>query len=263
MFLNHFHMAQHPFAEKPPADWILCDSRFQEALARLTFFQNQGHIALLIGQTGVGKSSLLRCFTQNLPLNRYQIIYLSLTSVSPNALLRQIVIELGESPKIGKDRLFHLIVDKIRKSDAEIFLILDEAHLICSQSLTDLRLLSSSGIDSQLPLKLILCAQQSLAVTLKQSVHADIVNRISIRCRLLPLSKDQTAAYINHRIHLAGGSDKTFDADARSIIHDYSGGIPRLINNIATACLINAASKNSQIIDDTLVNNTMSEFHLS
>jgi general secretion pathway protein A len=263
MFLNHFHLSQHPFAEKPPADWILCDSRFQEALARLTFFQKQGHIALLIGQTGVGKSSLLRCFIQNLPLNRYQIIYLSLTSVSPNALLRQIVIELGEPPKIGKDRLFHLILDKIRKSDAETFLILDEAHLLSSQSLTDLRLLSSSGIDAQLPLKLILCAQQSLAVTLKQSAHADIVNRISIRCRLLPLSKDQTAAYINHRIHLAGGSDKTFDDDAKSLIHDYSGGIPRLINNIATASLINAASKNRQIIDDTLVNNTMSEFHLS
>ena len=66
MFLNHFNLLHHPFAEKPPADWILCDSRFQEALARLTFFQNQGHIALLIGQTG-GKYSV------NRSLNNFRI----------------------------------------------------------------------------------------------------------------------------------------------------------------------------------------------
>lgn len=262
MFLNHFQMTRHPFAEKPPADWILQDSRFQEAMARLTFFQNEGHIALVLGQTGVGKSSLLRYFTRSLPLNRYQVLYFSLTSVSPNALLRQIVIELGEAPKIGKDRLFRLILERIKKSDAEIFLILDEAHLISSQSLTDLRLLSSSGMDTQLPLKIILCAQDSFTTLLKQSVHADIVNRITIRCRLHSLSKDQTAAYINHRIHLAGGSDKTFDQEAKSLIHDYSGGVPRQINNIATACLLNAASRNYQIIEETLVNDTMAEFHL-
>lgn len=238
------------------------DSRFQEALARLTFFQNDGHIALVLGQTGVGKSSLLRCFTRNLPLNRCQILYFSLTSVNPNALLRQIVIELGEAPKTGKDRLFHTILEKVKNCDAEIFLILDEAHLMSSQSLTDLRLLSSSGMDTQLPLKIILCAQESFTTLLKQSLHADIVNRISVRCRLVSLSKDQTTAYIDHRMRLAGSTDKTFDPEAKSLIHDYAGGIPRQINNIATACLINAVSRNLKIIGETLVNNTMAEFSL-
>jgi len=262
MFLNHFQMTMHPFAEKPPVEWLLQDSRFQEALARLTFFQNDGHIALVLGQTGVGKSSLLRCFTRNLPLNRCQVLYFSLTSVSPNALLRQIVIELGEAPKIGKDRLFHMILEKIRKNDAEIFLILDEAHLMSSQSLTDLRLLSSSGMDTQLPLKIILCAQESFATLLKQSLHADIVNRISVRCRLVSLSKDQSIAYIDHRMRLAGSTDKTFDPEAKTLIHDYAGGIPRQINNIATACLINAVSRNLKIIGEALVSDTMAEFTL-
>lgn len=263
MFLNHFQMTCHPFAEKPPAEWLLEDSRFQEALARLTFFRNEGHVALILGQTGVGKSSLLRCFTRSLPLNRCQILYFSLTSVSPNALLRQIVIELGEAPKIGKDRLFRLILERVKKSDSEIFLIIDEAHLISSPSLTDLRLLSSSGMDTQLPLKIILCAQESFATLLKQSLHADIVNRIAVRCRLSALSKDQTIAYIDHRMRLAGSPDKTFDAEAKTLIHDYSGGIPRQINNIATACLINAASRNSKIISESLVNDTMTEFYLA
>lgn len=262
MFLNHFKMTQNPFAEKPPVEWLLQDSRFQEALARLTFFRDEGYIALILGQTGVGKSSLLRCFSRSLPLNRCHTLYFSLTAVSPNALLRQIVIELGEAPKIGKDRLFNLILDKVKKSDSEIFLIIDEAHLISSQSLTDLRLLSSSGMDTQLPLKIILCAQESFAVLLKQSLHTDIVHRIAVRCRLPALLKDQTTAYINHRLRLAGSSDKTFDPEAKTLIHDYSGGVPRQINNIATACLINAASRNLKIIAESLVNDTMAEFHL-
>ena len=83
MFLNHFQMTQHPFAEKPPVEWLLQDDRFQEALARLSFFQNQGHLALVLGQTGVGKSSLLRCFTRSLPLNRCQCLYFSLTIRQP------------------------------------------------------------------------------------------------------------------------------------------------------------------------------------
>ena len=83
-----------------------------------------------------------------------------------------------------------------------------------------------------------------------------------MRCRLSALSKDQTTAYINHRMRLAASSDKTFDANAKTLIHDYSGGVPRQINNIATACLINAASRNLQIITETLVGDTMVEFHL-
>ena len=63
-------------------------------------------------------------------------------------------------------------------------------------------------------------------------------------------------------MRLAGSTDKTFDPEAKTLIHDYAGGIPRQINNIATACLINAVSRNLKIIGETLVNNTMAEFSL-
>lgn len=262
MFLNHFHMSQHPFAEKPPIDFLLNDSRFSEALSRLAFFQKEGHIALILGQTGIGKSSLLRCFTRSLPQNRCQPLYLSLTSLSSNALLRSIVSLLEEKPKFGKDRLFAQIVDKIQKSEAETLLVIDEAHLISSQALTDLRLLASCGFESNLPLKIILCGQESLGSLLKQSLHADFLHRIALRCRLFPLSSTQTAAYIDHRLRRSSASEKIFDQEAKSLIHDYSGGIPRQINNIATVCLIKAASQNTQLIDETLVNEAMAEFHL-
>ena len=105
MFLNHFELTDHPFAEKPPIDWLLRDERTQQALARLKFFEQQGAIALIIGQTGLGKSSLLRLFIDQLPHNRYHPIYLHLTPLNANAFLRLIVTKLGEKPLMGKDRM--------------------------------------------------------------------------------------------------------------------------------------------------------------
>ena len=61
---------------------------------------------------------------------------------------------------------------------------------------------------------------------------------------------------------LAGGSDKTFEPEAKDLIHDYTAGVPRQINNVATACLINAAAKNLKKITESLVNETMSELQL-
>lgn len=261
MFLNHFAFTSHPFAEKPPIQWLQKDPRVEQALARLKFFEQQGAIALIIGQTGLGKSSLLRLFIHELPQNRYLPLYLHLTPISANAFLRLIVIKLGEKPKMGKDRLMLQILERIHQNEKCTLLIIDEAHLIDPQTLTDLRLLISS-IDEQTSLKIVLCGQENLREILKRSSHADLVHRITLRFSLHALSKEQTSAYIESRITMAGGSNKTFDADAKNLIHDYTGGVPRQINNVATACLINAACQDIKKINEALVTQTMTEFHL-
>jgi len=262
MFLNHFKMSTHPFAENPPTDWLLSDSRFEQALARMKFFLDQGRIALITGQTGVGKSSLLRMLRQTMPQNRYTPVYLHLTNVSPSAFLRLIVAELGEPPRFGKDRLFLQIIERIKQNDTQTVLIIDEAHLIAPQTLVDLRLLVSTGMGANLPLKIILSGQESLNVQLKRASLADLVNRISVRYHIKPLTREQTVAYIDHRLRHADTNDKLITQEAKSLIHDYAGGVPRQINNIATACLIHAASKNITGIDESIVNETMAEFQL-
>ena len=218
-------------------------------------------MALIIGQTGIGKSTLLRLFIHNLPQNRYHPLYVHLTPINANAFLRLIVTKLGETPKMGKDRLFLQIADRIGKNEKTTLLVIDECHLIDPKALTDLRLLISS-IDTPLQLKIIFSGQQNLSHILNRSSHADLVHRIGVRFLLKPLSKDQTSAYIDRRIALAGGSEKIFEPEAKDLIHDYTGGVPRQINNVATACLINAASKGMKKITEALVNETMSEFEL-
>ena len=92
MFLNHFSLNSHPFTEKPPIQWLLRDEHTDQALARLKFFEQQGSIALIVGQTGLGKSSLLRLFLHDLPHNRYHPLYLHLTPLNANAFLRLIIV---------------------------------------------------------------------------------------------------------------------------------------------------------------------------
>lgn len=261
MFLDHFKMSTHPFCDRPAAEQFLRDDRISQGLARLEYAAAEGVVGLLIGQTGVGKSSLLRLFIQALSRNRYQPLYLHLTPVKPGALLRMIVCALGERPRIGKDRLFAQILDKIRDGDKTVVLIVDEAHLLSAEALVDLRLLVSSGVD-ELPLKIVLSGQESLRHLLAHAALADLVQRISVRCHLRALTREQTCAYIDFRLRGAGVSEKLFEPEAKGLIHDYAGGIPRLINNFATACLINAAARREAKIGEPLVGDTMTEFQL-
>jgi general secretion pathway protein A len=123
MFLSHFSFTAHPFAEKPPIEWVQKDPRIEQALARLHFFEQQGEFALILGHTGLGKSSLLRLFINELPQNRYLPLYLHLTPVNANAFLRLIITKLGEKPKMGKDRMLLQILDRIQKNEKCTLLI--------------------------------------------------------------------------------------------------------------------------------------------
>jgi len=79
---------------------------------------------------------------------------------------------------------------------------------------------------------------------------------------IVALIKDQTGSYIDSRMRCAGSNDKVFEPEAKSLIHDCASGILRLINNIATACLLNAAAQNLHKISEPLVSDTMVEFRL-
>lgn len=262
MFTAHFNMTAQPFLERAPLEQLLADERITQGLARLEFFANSGSIALVTGLTGVGKSSLLKLFVRSLSRNLYDPIYLSLTYVGASGILRLIVSSLGEQPRRGKERLFLQILERIQANDHTTLLLIDEAHLLPSESLTDLRLLVSAGLEDGPRLKILLSGQETLRKELTRARHADLTHRISVRCHVLPLTKEQTIEYIDFQVHTAGGSEKIFEPEAKVLIHDYSSGVPRRINSIATACLLQAAARDSQKISETLVNDTASEFHL-
>ena len=262
MFLNHFQFTSQPFAERISATALWQDDRMQQGLARLRYLAEQATVALVTGASGVGKSALLKRFLYELHGPRWQPVYLHLTHLPAVGLLKLLVDKLGESPRRGKERLFEQILQKARQADGGLLVILDEAHLVDPTALVDIRLLISSALDDAPPLKFVLAGQEPLRQTLRQSLHADLLNRISVRFHLAPLSKEQTTSYIDFQVKQAGGSEKLFDPAVKNMIHDYSGGVPRQINNLATACLLQAAAQNATRISESMLQQTLSEFQL-
>ena len=262
MFAQAFNLNTLPFEEHISADRILKDDRFTQALNRLEYFADYGLVAMMTGPTGVGKSCLIHQFLAALPAHRYQPLYLHISRVGSAAMLRMIVTALDEKPSLGKDRLFRQILEKARASERSSVIVIDDAHLLNEGTLTDLRMLVSAPQQNPPPIKLLLCGQPSLSKLLARASLADLLNRICVRCRLPALTKDQSVCYIDQRLKAAGGAEQLFEIDAKHLIHEHTGGIPRAINNLATTCLIHAASKDLKRINAALVVEAAAELRM-
>lgn len=262
MFLTHFKFTSQPFAEWVAADALWQDDRMREGLARLRYLAEHGTVGLLTGASGVGKSALLKRFLHELSGAQWQPVYLHLTHLSASGLLKHLVSKLGEVPRFGKDRLFEQILEKARQAEGTLLVVFDEAHLLDADALTDIRLLISSALDDAPPLKVVLAGQEALRQTLRQSSQSALASRIVVRGHLSALTKEQTATYIDFQLKQAGGTEKLFEDPTKGLIHDYSGGIPRQINNLATSCLLLAASEGASRVSESILQQTLHEYHL-
>ena len=263
MFLSHFAMTDHPFSSHITPAAIFQDERMTQGLARLNFFLKHSPIALMTGEEGVGKSTLIRLFLNQLDQNRFSHAYLHFTPLSSLSFLKLIAHSLGEIPKQYKDQVILQITSKIKTQDKTTLLLVDEAHLLLPQVLIDLRLLISSALDDSQQLKILLSAHPSLKKELRRSIHSALLQRISLCYDIPPLSPQQTPLYLDFHLRRVGASEKLFDQDVKHDIHEYSRGVPRLINNIATACLIHAACEKLNKINATVLTNAFKETHCS
>jgi general secretion pathway protein A len=260
MLEKHFRFHAQPFAEHTPAERLWPDERLTQGLARLRYLTAAGTLGLITGASGVGKSALLKRVWHELRGPGVQVHYLHLAQLSSNDLLRLLVRTLGETPLWSKDQLLGQIRQRAQQAEGTLVVLLDEAHLLQAATLTDLRLLVSSALDDQPPLKLVLAGQPPLLELLRR--QRDVLDRISVRYHLHPLSKPQTAAYLDFHLRAVGGAENLFESPVKDLIHDYTGGVPRQINNLATACLLQAAVRNAARVDESLLQQTLSEFHL-
>lgn len=262
MYLEHFQLRRQPFCEHAVVDALWQDTRMDEGLARLEYLVEHGTLGLVTGASGVGKSALLKRFLHGLAPQQCEAVYCHLTQLSSAGMLKLIVRQLGEVARLGKERVYQQIEERAARVEGALLLVFDEAHLLNGDALTDLRLLISSAVEVGPPLKMLLVGQEPLRDSLRRSRHADLLNRVSVRYQLKPLTKEQTSHYLDFQMTTAGGDVKVFDDSVKASVHDFTGGVPRHINNLATACLLQATARNVARIDDALFQQVVGEFQL-
>ncbi len=261
MYLEHFKFKTQPFSEHTSVTALWHDPRTEEAMARLNYLLQCGELGLFTGGSGVGKSALIKRFLNEISPQSCQSVYCHLTHIS-TGILKPIVSQIGETPRRGKERIYEQILEHASRVEGTLLLVVDEAHLLDGNALTDLRLLISSALEVRPPLKILLIGQEPLRGTLRKARHFDLLNRVSVRYHMRSFTQEQTCSYIDFQLTHAGGATKLFDNSVKESIYEFSGGVARQINSIATACLMQASSKNAVRIDDDVFRQAAAEFQM-
>jgi|SRR5882724_3614342 len=256
MFEEFFGFTTKPFGKTPDPGFLYESPQHSEALARLEYAVEEKELSLLVGEIGSGKTTLSRALIDRIGDSRPVILLIN-PRLTPTQLLRSIASSLGLEPARYRNDLLdqiHTKLYELYEGDREPVLIIDEAQLIPTKSTFDeIRLLTNFQLDDQNLLSVLLIGQPELEVRLERAAYAPLRQRIGMRYHLGPLSLEETSRYIEHRVRVAGGSRNPFTEDAVRAMHVASGGIPRLLNTLATTALLDAFGDDAETIDATRI----------
>jgi len=265
MFEDFFGFTTKPFGKTPDPGFLFESPQHKEALARLEYAVEEKDLALLVGDIGSGKTTLSRALIDRIGEARPVVLLIN-PRLTPAQLLRSVAAGLGLAPSRYRNELLdqiHTRLFELYEEKREPVLMIDEAQLIPGKSTFDeIRLLTNFQLDEQNLLSVVLIGQPELETRLDRAHFAPLRQRIGLRYRLGPLSLAETIAYIEHRVRVAGGARNPFTSAAMSRIHALSGGIPRLINTLATTALLEAFGDDSATIDTDRIANAAREHRL-
>jgi type II secretory pathway predicted ATPase ExeA len=252
MFEHFFGFTTKPFGKTPDPSFLYESPQHAEALARLEYAVEEKELAVLVGEIGSGKTTLSRALVDRVGDAR-PVVWIINPRLTPTQLLRSIAQGLGIEPSRMRTDLVEQIHTKLvdlYEQRREPVLLMDEAQLIPTKATFDeIRLLTNFQLDDQNLLSVLLIGQPELEKRLDREAYAPLRQRIGMRYHLGPLSLEDTIAYIEHRVRVAGGARNPFSRAAMEEIHALSGGVPRLINTLATTALLDAYGDDAAIVE--------------
>jgi general secretion pathway protein A len=268
MYQEFFELREDAFRVNPDPRYLYCTPATQEALASLAYgVQSRGGIAVLTGEVGTGKTTLLHRLQDWLHQNRAATAYLSNTRLNAAELFDCIMADFAipcglQNKSAALIQLSRWLLDKYRLGETAV-LIVDEAQNLSEEVLEEIRLLSNLETATEKLLQIILSGQPELERTLKRTGLRQLRQRITTRCRTLPLSFDETQGYIARRLSIAGANgNPIFAAGAMESVYSYSHGIPRVTNLLCQQALLRAFAERTRPVPAALVEEVAQEFEL-
>ncbi len=253
MYLDFFGLREMPFNITPDPRFIFYTARHREAFDHLHYGiqQRKGFIEL-VGEVGVGKTTLCRAVLSTLPNDVETALILNPT-LDENQLIRAALHDLGIANNSADhlqliENLNAFLLEKFRQN-VIVVLMIDEAQNLSPSVMEQVRLLSNLETDQHKLLQIILSGQPELENVLARNELRQIRQRIMVKCVLQPMSYEETDYYIDHRLLVAGaGDDVFFDDNAIQMVYKRSRGIPRLINKICDRAMLAGYANEKRII---------------
>ncbi|MBI4823267.1 MAG: Flp pilus assembly complex ATPase component TadA [Nitrospirae bacterium] len=266
MYKEFYNLHLKPFSKTPDPNFLFLSRTHEEALARLQYAVEEKELILLTGEIGCGKTTLTRALIDSLG-EKHRIILILNPRLTPSQFLRVIAKRFEiDVPTNFKDSLLDAIYEKVYADyEAGItpVIIIDESQLVPDkQTFEEIRLLTNFQLDDTNLLSLILVGQPDLRRKLNYKTYQPLRQRIGLFYHVGPLAEDEIKGYLKHRVSVAGRADTLFTEDAISAIYRYSGGIPRMINSIANAALIEGYGMGCHLIDISLIESAGREMGL-
>ncbi len=260
VYLKHFGFSEAPFSIAPDPHYLYMTQQHQEALAHLLYgIRSAGGFVLLTGEVGTGKTTVCRCFMEQLP-DHCDVAFIINPRLNPRELLLTICEELLVFPAFLNRPSTKELVDRINShllqshgSGRSTVLIIDEAQNLSLEVLEQMRLLTNLETNKRKLLQIIMIGQPELRDILNQPEVRQLAQRITARYHLGPLSAEETAEYIRHRLTVAGCRQPIFAASAIRRIHRLSQGIPRIINVLCDRALLGAYVEGRESVDAAVV----------
>jgi type II secretory pathway predicted ATPase ExeA len=257
MYVDHFKLQERPFANSPGTGYFLPAGEFEMTIARIqeTLLARDA-VAVLTGGPGVGKSSIV-AHALKIIEDRAIAVYVDMRQIEPELLYDMMLLSLGAESNGGDIAnslsALRLAIQHHYKNDRRVTAVIDISGLTVERAKRLLRLVHMAGEPGS-QLNVILLGPHTLHRLLDSPGLIHIRQRVGFRCRIRPLTSNETTAYIRHQLDIVGGEfDQMLSADVANAVYRYVSGVPRLINTLMDACLSEAAVHRLKSLKPTLI----------